>query len=79
MPQCQELAVFKKAFPHIFLFQARDERDEEDLGWGLPATDLWVIVLLSEQFADGFQFPPAFCGGLGICHLKVIERIQDNL
>ena len=41
--------------------------------------DLLVMVLPSEQFADGFQFPPAFRGGLGICHLKFIERIQDNL
>ena len=40
---------------------------------------LTVIGLPSELFADGFQFPPAFRGGLGICHLKFIKRIQDNL
>ena len=38
-----------------------------------------VMVLPSEPFADGFQFPPTFRGGLGIGHLKFIERIKDNL
>ena len=26
-----------------------------------------------------FRFPPAFSGGLGVCHLELLERIQDNL
>jgi hypothetical protein len=34
--------------------------------------------ITSESFADGFQFPPPFRGGLGIGHLKIIERINDN-
>ena len=37
------------------------------------------VVLFSESFADGFQFPPAFRGGFGIGHLKSVKRIQDNL
>ena len=37
------------------------------------------VVLFSEFFADGFQFPPAFRGGFGIGHLKFVKRIQDNL
>ena len=28
---------------------------------------------LRQQLADGFQFPPAFRGGLGICHLKSLN------
>lgn len=38
-----------------------------------------MIRLLScELFADRLQFPSAFRGGLGICHLKVFERIKNN-
>jgi hypothetical protein len=33
----------------------------------------------SEFFADGFEFQPTLCGGLGIGHLKFIEGIQDDL
>src|ERR1035438_1534315 len=40
---------------------------------------LLATVLPSEPLADGFQFPPAFRGGLGIGQLKFIKRIQDNL
>jgi hypothetical protein len=37
------------------------------------------MILPSEMFADGFQFPQAFRGGFGICHFKFIERVKDNL
>jgi hypothetical protein len=40
---------------------------------------LSFIAFSSEPFADGFQFPPTFRGGLGICHLKRIERVENNL
>src|ERR1039458_10227796 len=40
---------------------------------------LFFIAFSSEPFADGFQFPPTFRGGLGICHFKRIERIENNL
>ena len=35
-------------------------------------------MLLHQQFADGFQFPPPFRGGLGIGHFQLLECIQDN-
>jgi hypothetical protein len=38
-----------------------------------------IQTSLREQLADGFQFPLAFRGGLGICHFHFMERIQDNL
>ena len=33
---------------------------------------------LQSRLRMDFQFPPAFRGGLGIYHLQVIERIEDN-
>src|ERR1035438_5193555 len=67
-------------------FIAREPGRERDILSGRLCSD-WVIhrvqtfrqTSLREQLADRFQFPPPFCGGLGICHLKFIERIQDNL
>jgi hypothetical protein len=38
-----------------------------------------IQMLLCQPFADRFQFPSAMCGCLRICHLKVIERIKNNL
>ena len=33
---------------------------------------------LREMLADGFQFSPTFWRGLGIGHLQIIERIDNN-
>src|ERR1035437_2624383 len=40
---------------------------------------LSFIGFSTEPFADGLQFPPTFRGGLGVCHFKRIERIQNDL
>ena len=46
---------------------------------GTSLAEAIIQTLLRQQLADGFQFPPAFGGGLGIGHLQFPERIQDDL
>ena len=36
-------------------------------------------MLARKQFADRFQFPPTFRGCFGVRHLKLTERIDDNV
>ena len=37
-----------------------------------------IRPLLCQELSDRFQFPPMLRGGPGICHLKFIQRIDDN-
>lgn len=42
----------------------------------LENDELFHEVTISEPFADQFQFPPPFRGGLGIRQLQFLERIR---
>src|ERR1022692_2675026 len=36
------------------------------------------LLFFRELLADRLQFQPTLLGGLRICHLEILERIEDN-
>src|ERR1039457_1411674 len=72
-------AVSGIAFGPNFSSRRRASSPVRPVGGGRSLAEAIVQKSLRQQLANRLQFPPAFRGGSGICHLEFIERIQDNL